>query len=152
VPELPQPRNTQTNFHDRGPRHWRRRRSCVLQLQLLLQRKPFPLRVIPAPAVGRQIENLMKLENSETKTRLLQRLHRIEGQVRGIGNMLEGDRECRDIVQQVTAIQSALLGFRELLLEEYALTCLLPAEDAPPDRRAQEQTLRELIHMLNNKG
>jgi CsoR family transcriptional regulator, copper-sensing transcriptional repressor len=92
---------------------------------------------------------IMKLQNSETKSHLLQRLHRIEGQVRGVGSMLESDRECREIIQQVTAIQSALLGFRELLLEEYALSCLLPAEDTPLDRRAQEQTLREFIHMVN---
>ena len=91
----------------------------------------------------------MKLANSEIKSKLLQRLHRIEGQVRGVESMLEGDRECRDIVQQVSAIQSALLGFRELLLEEYALTCLLPEEDALLDRREQEQTLREFIHMMN---
>ena len=91
----------------------------------------------------------MKLANSEVKSKLLQRLRRIEGQVRGVESMLEGDRECRDIVQQVSAIQSALLGFRELLLEEYALTCLLPDDDAPLDRREQEQTLREFIHMIN---
>ncbi len=91
----------------------------------------------------------MKLANDEAKSKLLQRLRRIEGQVRGVESMLEGDRECRDIIQQVTAIQSALLGFRELLLEEYALTCLLPGEDTPPDRREQEQVLREFIHMIN---
>jgi len=91
----------------------------------------------------------MKLENNEIKARLLQRLHRIEGQVRGVENMLEGDRECRDIIQQVTAIQSALIGFRELLLEEYAVTCLLPVEGTPTDRRAQEEILRDFIHMIN---
>ena len=46
----------------------------------------------------------MKLANSEVKSKLLQRLRRIEGQVRGVESMLEGDRECRDIVQQVSAI------------------------------------------------
>lgn len=91
----------------------------------------------------------MKLQNHETKGRLLQRLHRIEGQVRGVGNMLESDRECRDIIQQVTAIQAALTGFRELLLEQYALSCLLSEENSIPDRRAQEQNLREFIHMVN---
>ena len=91
----------------------------------------------------------MNLDNSEVKSQLLQRLRRIEGQVRGVESMLEGDRECRDIIQQVTAIQSALLGFRELLLEEYAITCLLPADDVPLNRREQEQTLRDFIHMIN---
>jgi len=91
----------------------------------------------------------MKLEDSELQDKLAQRLRRIEGQVRGIEAMLESGRECREIIQQLAAIQSALHSFSRTLLEEYAVTCLLPPEDQPADRKAQERNLRELIELIN---
>lgn len=91
----------------------------------------------------------MKLENAELQEKLTQRLRRIEGQVRGIESMLETGRECREIIQQLAAVQNALHGFSRTLLEEYAVTCLLPPEDQPSDRKTQEHNLRELIELIN---
>lgn len=57
----------------------------------------------------------MKIEDS-VKSDLQTRLRRIEGQVRGINNMLEEDRECRDIVTQIAAVTKAMeqVGFKML--------------------------------------
>ncbi len=57
----------------------------------------------------------MKIDDS-VKEDLHRRLRRIEGQVRGIQNMLEEERECRDIVTQIAAITKAMeqVGFRML--------------------------------------
>lgn len=58
---------------------------------------------------------MMKIED-HVKADLHTRLRRIEGQVRGIQNMLEEERECRDIVTQIAAVTKAMeqVGFRML--------------------------------------
>ena len=43
----------------------------------------------------------MKIQNEKTKQQLMSRLRRIEGQVRGVQNMLNEERECREILQQL---------------------------------------------------
>ena len=50
----------------------------------------------------------MKIQSAATKDELNKRLRRIEGQMRGIQKMLDEDRDCAEIVQQLTAAQSAL--------------------------------------------
>ncbi|MEI8336754.1 MAG: metal-sensitive transcriptional regulator [Actinomycetes bacterium] len=71
----------------------------------------------------------MKL-NDEVKGELGKRLRRIEGQVRGIQNMLAEDRECRDIVTQLAAATKALeqVGFR--MLASGLASCLEDPEKA----------------------
>jgi len=91
----------------------------------------------------------MKLENEETKTRLAQRLRRVGGQVRGIETMIQEGRDCREIVQQLSAVQAALQGFGRVLIEEYAVECLLEQESELTDRHKREQALRELVSMMN---
>ena len=58
---------------------------------------------------------MMKIDDT-VKADLRTRLRRIEGQVRGIQNMLEEDRECRDIVTQIAAVTKAMeqVGFKML--------------------------------------
>lgn len=71
----------------------------------------------------------MKLPE-DVSTELVQRLRRIEGQVRGLQQMVENERECREIVTQVQAVGKAVdrVGFRLLLcgLEQ----CITSPEDA----------------------
>ena len=71
----------------------------------------------------------MKL-NDEVKGELGKRLRRIEGQVRGIQNMLAEDRECRDVVTQLAAATKALeqVGFR--MLASGLASCLEDPEKA----------------------
>ena len=56
---------------------------------------------------------------------LVNRLSRIEGQVRGVKKMLEEDRYCIDILVQVQAIQAALNGFNKTLLSEHIHSCVV---------------------------
>lgn len=55
---------------------------------------------------------------------LLNRLSRIEGQVRGIKKMVEEERYCVDILTQVSAVQSALNSFNRVLLTNHIKTCV----------------------------
>lgn len=83
------------------------------------------------PAVGRFLfqANLMKIQNQEAKDKLVQRLQRIEGQVRGVGSMLDEERDCREIMQQLSAIHSAVQGASRIFLQEYAAACLLEMDE-----------------------
>lgn len=82
-----------------------------------------------------------KHKHRETKEYrdLLNRLKRIEGQVRGIQGMVEEDRYCVDILTQVAAIQSALNSFNKVLLSNHIKTCVV--EDI---RNGQEEAVDEL--------
>lgn len=64
-------------------------------------------------------------ERSETEEKdLLNRLNRIEGQIRGIRNMVETERYCVDILTQVSAVQAALNSFNKILLNNHIKTCV----------------------------
>lgn len=56
---------------------------------------------------------------------LIKRLNRIEGQVKGVKNMVEDERYCVDILTQVSAIQAALNGFSKELLANHIKTCVV---------------------------
>jgi DNA-binding FrmR family transcriptional regulator len=60
---------------------------------------------------------------SATKEQLLTRLRRIEGQVRGVGGMVEDDRYCIDVLTQISAIQAALDKVALGLLDGHARHC-----------------------------
>ncbi|EGQ25213.1 metal-sensitive transcriptional regulator [Sporosarcina newyorkensis] len=61
------------------------------------------------------------------KQQLLNRLKRIEGQVRGIHQMIENDRYCVDILHQISAIQSAMNKVSLALLEDHTHHCVVNA-------------------------
>ncbi len=62
---------------------------------------------------------------SELKGNAMRRINRISGQVAGIQRMVEGGRACNDILQQVTAVRSALDQLGVVLLTEHLQTCVL---------------------------
>lgn len=66
-----------------------------------------------------------KHRDSEEYRKLINRLNRIEGQVRGIRSMVEEERYCVDILTQVSAIQSALNAFNKELLSNHIKTCVV---------------------------
>lgn len=74
---------------------------------------------------------------------LLNRLSRIEGQVRGIRAMLDKDVYCADILVQVAAVNAALNGFSKELLSQHVRTCV--ADDL---RAGGTQKLDELLQLL----
>jgi DNA-binding FrmR family transcriptional regulator len=62
---------------------------------------------------------------STTKEQLVKRLHRIEGQVRGLERMVEDDRYCIDVVTQISAVQAALDKVALGLLDQHARHCVV---------------------------
>ena len=66
----------------------------------------------------------METRSPELKTELSHRLRRIEGQVRGVQRMVDEDRDCPEILQQMTAIRSATHQASLLLARAYAARCL----------------------------
>jgi CsoR family transcriptional regulator, copper-sensing transcriptional repressor len=65
---------------------------------------------------------------SDTKDALLNRLRRIEGQVRGVHGMVEDDRYCIDVLTQISAVQAALDKVALGLLDDHARHCVMGAE------------------------
>jgi DNA-binding FrmR family transcriptional regulator len=61
---------------------------------------------------------------AEDKPLLIKRLHRIEGQVRGIERMVEEDRYCIDILTQIAATRAALDGVALKVLEDHVRHCV----------------------------
>ena len=66
----------------------------------------------------------MILAADSAKAELLGRVRRIEGQARGIARMIEEDRECRDILQQLAAVRSAAHQATVSLVRAYAAQCV----------------------------
>ncbi len=64
---------------------------------------------------------------SEHKDAVLKRLRRVEGQVRGIERMVEGDRYCIDVLDQVAAATRALQAVALALLEDHLTHCVADA-------------------------
>jgi len=61
----------------------------------------------------------------DEQTKLVNRLNRLEGQIRGIKNMVEEDVYCDDILIQVAAVKSALDAFSSSLFENHLKTCVV---------------------------
>ena len=66
---------------------------------------------------------------SKNKDQLLKRLGRIEGQVRGLSKMVDGDKYCIDIITQISAARAALDKVAVELIREHARHCLTGKED-----------------------
>ena len=85
-----------------------------------------------------------KKKRSEQEFRLLMnRLKRIEGQVRGVEKMLENDAYCPDIMVQVSAINSALNSFNKVLLASHMKSCVV--NDI---RAGKNETIDDLVATL----
>ncbi len=97
----------------------------------------------------------MKIHNVETKEKLIKRLRRIEGQVRGVQTMLDEERNCRDIMQQLTAIYSAVQSTSRVFFRDYAAICLMKmdeqvqSEPGPALLAKREQMVQEMIALLD---
>ena len=88
-----------------------------------------------------------KHRSDEEYKALINRLSRIEGQVRGIRKMVETDTYCTDILTQVSAIQAALNAFNRELLANHIRTCVMNDIKNGNDEIVDElvQTLQKLM-------
>jgi CsoR family transcriptional regulator, copper-sensing transcriptional repressor len=78
------------------------------------------------------------------KDALIKRLHRIEGQVRGLERMVEEDRYCIDVLTQVSAVTTALESLALRILDGHVQHCVADAL-ASGDQGAAQEKSRELL-------
>jgi DNA-binding FrmR family transcriptional regulator len=83
----------------------------------------------------------------ENKPRLLNRLNRIEGQVRGIARMVEEDRYCIDVLTQLQAVRAALAKVETEMLRDHLGHCIEGAI-VSGDKDQQRAKASELIQLL----
>ena len=84
-----------------------------------------------------------KDRSEEEKKKLMNRLKRIEGQIRGIEGMVEKDAYCPDILVQVSAVNAALNSFNKELLAKHIKTCVV--DDI---KEGHDETIDELVKVL----
>ena len=88
-------------------------------------------------------EERKKVRNEDERHDLMNRLKRIEGQVRGLQRMLDEDAYCPDILTQASAVNSALNSFCRVLLANHIRTCV--SDDI---RAGRGETVDELMDTL----
>lgn len=82
------------------------------------------------------------------KQPLIRRLHRIEGQVRGIERMVEDDRYCIDIITQISAVNTALESLAFKILDEHVRHCVAGAlaSGDPDEASDKSEELLAAVH------
>lgn len=85
----------------------------------------------------------------ERKNRNLKRLRRIEGQVRGLHKMVEGDRYCADIMIQISSVQEALRAVSRELMRNHLRHCAAAAIRASPEEA--ESMYDELVDLMSRR-
>ncbi len=83
----------------------------------------------------------------ETKSAVLKRLRRIEGQVRGLAGMVNDDRYCIDVVTQISAVRAALRRAEEEILRDHVAHCVEGAI-ASGDKDDQRRKIAEIMDVL----
>lgn len=82
--------------------------------------------------------------SDKTKSNLISRLNRIEGQIRGVKGLIEKDTYCDDVLNQISSIQSALNGVSKLLLEHHMKSCVIERI-----QEGDEDVISELLITMN---
>jgi len=94
---------------------------------------------------------MRKARKTDGKTATLKRLGRIEGQVRGLGRMVENERYCIDIVTQIGAVRAALRRVEEEILRDHVAHCVEHAIKSG-DKSDQRQKVAELMDVMGRAG
>ena len=87
------------------------------------------------------------MTNPEVKSQVIQRLARVEGQLRGVQKMIAEERDCKDIVQQLIAIRSAVQSASLNFIQDVASECLVNL-DSQGDPDTQRAVMADLIKLM----
>ena len=87
------------------------------------------------------------MKHGYDKDALVKRLHRIEGQVRGVERMVEDDRYCTDILTQIAAVNTALESLALKVLDDHVNHCVADAI-ASGDEKAADRKTKELLQAV----
>lgn len=102
---------------------------------------------MPAKSTRSTARATARLETPDVRTDIQKRLRRIEGQIRGIQRMIDEDRACRDVLDQLSAIQQAVRGVSGLVAQKYALECIEKVQGDASDAETQE-TAANLVEAI----
>jgi len=94
---------------------------------------------------------MAKTGKASIKASTVQRLNRIEGQVRGLARMVEDERYCIDIVTQIGAVRAALRRVEEEILRDHVSHCVAHAI-ASGDKADQRRKVAELMDVMGRAG
>jgi DNA-binding FrmR family transcriptional regulator len=86
--------------------------------------------------------------NQEVKNESLLRLKKIEGQIRGIMKMVENDKYCIDIINQITAAEKALKGVSKIIMKRHVESCVATAISMGQGKEA----IDELVETIYKVG
>ena len=86
---------------------------------------------------------------NKNREKVFKRLQIIEGQVRGLQEMLKRDVYCIDIITQTSAVKSALSGVEDALMENHLKTCVLDQIQKGKEVKAQAEILK--VYKLKRK-
>jgi len=82
------------------------------------------------------------------KSDILKRLNRIEGQVKGIQKMIQEEKQCGDVLTQISAARAAITKVGSLLLEKYSKDCLLNSINSEDKEKAIDNLLDTIQKFL----
>jgi len=78
----------------------------------------------------------------EDKEKAINRLSRMEGQVKGLKRMIEDDTYCIDVISQTSSVRSALKGLEDMLLEQHLSHCVIDQIKSGKEKQAVEEILK----------
>jgi DNA-binding FrmR family transcriptional regulator len=87
------------------------------------------------------------MENSIARQEMKKRLRRLEGQIRGIESMLDEERDCKEIVQQMLSVRAAVQSANMFFIREYMDSCMTAKEQT--DMESARQKMDEIVTMLS---
>jgi len=87
------------------------------------------------------------MANNDARKKIIQRLKRIEGQIRGIQKMIEDEKYCIDVLTQVAAARAALDKVGMIIFEEHSQSCLIKALENH-DKAAMEDLMAALKRFM----
>lgn len=91
----------------------------------------------------------MKFMEDKTKNRFIRRLKIIEGQMRGLQEMIKKDTYCIDVITQTSAVKQGLSNIEDLLLENHLNGCIIDQVKTGQTGRAKEEILK--VYKLKRK-
>ncbi len=78
----------------------------------------------------------IEMKEKQKKEKMIERLNRIEGQIRGLKVMIEKERPCFDVLKQVSAVRGALRSLGQVILQEHLNECI--ASFGKDEKKAEE--------------
>lgn len=85
---------------------------------------------------------------NDAKTDVLNRLRKIEGQVKGIQKMIEGDKCCQDILIQIAAIRAAITKVGGIVLENYSKECIKKSINNESENESIDNLIETILKFM----